>query len=482
MPYLTKNIFLNTVACPTFGWRLKNDKIPEDRSPETLYWMDQGKRIGKLARDLYPEGVFVNAPDNESAAALTNELTADAKVQTIFEGTFITGNYVSKADILLRKGTSWDLGEVKSGLNVKEDHIADMAYTTLIAQKSGFNISNIFLQLINKEYRLGMPLENLFVRINCTADVLDKVKKFSPNLSKVDHILHAADEPQPEPTMNCKKCSEFKQCIGKDIENHIFQIPRLSEKSFTALSSEGIVSICDIPESFKLTPIQRQVVQCIKSGEVEIDPVMREKLDEVVWPAYYLDFETSQTAIPLYPELGPYDIFPTQYSIHICDRLGNITGHREYIANPQSDCRKELAQRLIADLDKKGSIITYSNYERTMINALCEAFPDLVKPLQALIERIVDLEQSVKCVHHPQFLGRTSIKVVLPALVSDLSYEGLAIADGSCAMVTFAMMAQGMMSPEEIEQKRAELLEYCKLDTLAMVRVHEKLYKLLIRT
>ena len=357
-----------------------------------------------------------------------------------------------------------------------------MAYTILIAQTSGFKTSNILLQLINKEYRLGMPLENLFVRINCTGDVLEKVKEFTPYLSKVDHFVHAADEPEPEPTMNCKKCSEFKQCIGKDIEKHIFQIPRLSEKSFTALSSEGILSIFDIPESFKLTPIQRQVVQCIKSGEVDIDPVMKEKLDEVVWPAYYLDFETSQTAIPLYPELGPYDIFPTQYSIHICDRLGNITAHREYIANPQSDCRKELAQRLISDLDKKGSIITYSNYEKTQINALCEAFPDLEKPLQALIERIVDLEKSVKCVRHPQFAGRTSIKVVLPALVTDLSYDGLAIANGGCAMVVFAMMAQGMMSPEEIEQKKAELLAYCKLDTLAMVRVHEKLSELLIRT
>jgi len=479
MPSLTKNIFLNTIACHTFGWRLKNGKIAEDRSLETLYWMDQGKRIGKIARELYPDGVLVNAPDNETAAALTRELTADANVQTIFEGTFITGNYVAKADILIRKGTSWDVVEVKSGLNVKEEHIADMAYTTLIAQQSGIKTSNIFLQLINKEYRLGMPRENLFVRINCTGDVLEKVKEFTPHLPKVDYFVHSQDEPEPEPTINCKKCSEFKQCIGKDIENPIFQIPRLSEKAFTALSSAGILSICDIPESFTLTHLQRQVVRCIKSGEIEIDPVMREKLDEVVWPAYYLDFETSQTAIPLYPELGPYDIFPTQYSIHICDRLGNITGHREYIANPMLDCRKELAKRLIEDLDKKGSIIAYSNYEKTRINALCEAFPDLEKPLQALTERIVDLEKSVKCVHHPQFAGRTSIKVVLPALVTDLSYDGLAISGGGCAMVVFAMMAQGMMSPEEMEQKKAELLEYCKRDTLAMVRVHEQLCGLL---
>ena len=184
------------------------------------------------------------------------------------------------------------------------------------------------------------------------------------------------------------------------------------------------------------------------------------RLDKVEWPAYYLDFETAQTAVPLYAGLAPYDSFPTQYSIHLCDRRGNIIAHRDYLADPGRDCRRELAEHLVTDLERKGSIITYSSYEKTTINALCTVFPDLKKPLQALIERIVDLEQFVKCVRHPQFRGRTSIKVVLPALVTDLSYEGLAIANGGTAMVTFALMALGKMAPDEMEQKRAELLEY----------------------
>ena len=93
-----------------------------------------------------------------------------------------------------------------------------------------------------------------------------------------------------------------------------------------------------------------------------------------------------------------------------------------------------------------------------------------------MIDRIVDLEQCIKCVNHPEFCGRTSIKVVLPVLVPDLSYEGLEIADGDTALVTFAMMAQGKMDAGEREQKRAALREYCKRDTLAMVRLHEVLH------
>ncbi len=60
-------------------------------------------------------------------------------------------------------------------------------------------------------------------------------------------------------------------------------------------------------------------------------------------------------------------------------------------------------------------------------------------------------------------------------LVPDHSYEGLEIANGDDALVTFAKMAQGTMAANEMERKRAALLEYCERDTLAMVRLYEVL-------
>jgi len=183
------------------------------------------------------------------------------------------------------------------------------------------------------------------------------------------------------------------------------------------------------------------------------------------------------TAIPLWPDIAPYEQIAVQYSIHICERCGKIIRHIDFLADPHQDCRYELANRLIEDLKGEGSIITYSSFEKTTITKLSRTFPDLSDDLQSLINRIVDLEQCIKCVNHPEFCGRTSIKVVLPVLVPDLSYEGLEIADGDTALVTFAMMAQGKMDTGEMEQKRAALLEYCKRDTLAMVRLHEVLHR-----
>ncbi|MEN6343479.1 MAG: DUF2779 domain-containing protein, partial [Methanospirillum sp.] len=121
---------------------------------------------------------------------------------------------------------------------------------------------------------------------------------------------------------------------------------------------------------------------------------------------------------------------------------------------------------------------TYSSFEKTTISSLITLFPDLSAALQAIIGRIVDLEKFVKCIKHPQFRGRTSIKIVLPALIPDLSYSNLDISDGDTAMVTYAMMAKGLIPGEEVERNRLSMLEYCKMDTLAMVRLHEELSRL----
>jgi hypothetical protein len=319
----------------------------------------------------------------------------------------------------------------------------------------------------------------LFNRVDCTEDVSARVKEFAPMFIEVDRIIHLPNEPETQLTINCKNCQYFEYCFEGAAIEHIFQVPRLSQKKTESLIADGIVSIHDIPDDFPLTETQKRTVECVKCGDVCVDASLRQKLDDICWPAFYLDFETTTTAIPLFPDLAPYDKFPTQYSIHVCDCCGHILEHRDYLADPSLDCRRELAENLIQDIQGNGSIISYSSFENTEISGLCATFPDLEKELSNILERLVDLEKCVKCVQHPQFLGRTSIKVVLPALVPDLSYEGLEIADGDTAMVVFALMAKGMMGPEEMEQKRAELLEYCMLDTLAMVRLHEKLFEMM---
>lgn len=478
MQLISKNIFINAVFCNTLGWRLRHHKIQRGFSPGELFRMEQGKEIGSLARKLYPEGIFVNELNAQAAAAQTKGLMNDRKIRVIFEATFLAGNYIAKADILVRDGESWELIEVKSSVSAKEEFIDDMAYTVMVAHATGFLPSKISLVLVDKNYRLGMPIEKLFAKNDLTPQILIRINDFEKIAESIDSMSNAPDEPTPYLTYNCKQCEEFDECLGKEIEAHIFEIPRIQQKTVEKLIASNILTIHEIPDNFPLTDNQKRVVQCVKCGEMHIDPALKAKLSAIRWPAFYLDFETMMTAIPLWSDVAPYDQIPIQYSLHICESSGKILTHKEYLADPHRDCRRKLAEQLISDLRGEGSIITYSSFEKTTILKLSKTFSDISNELQTLIDRIVDLEQCIKCVNHPKFCGRTSIKITLPVLVPDLSYEGLEIANGDVALVTFAMMAQGKLDDHEMERKRTALLEYCKMDTMAMVRLHEKLIHL----
>ena len=70
--------------------------------------------------------------------------------------------------------------------------------------------------------------------------------------------------------------------------------------------------------------------------------------------------------------------------------------------------------------------------------------------------------------------GKYSIKLVLPALIPELSYSGLDIGDGGMAMDAYSRL-QTMTDVEEIEKIKSDLLKYCRLDTFAMVKILEKM-------
>jgi hypothetical protein len=230
------------------------------------------------------------------------------------------------------------------------------------------------------------------------------------------------------------------------------------------------------PEHFPLTANQNKVRVCVQSRQPYVSSSLKTKLDEVSWPAFFFDFETVKTAIPLYADIAPHTQILTQYSTHKCSEFGNIVDHLEYLADPTNDCRRAIAEKLIEDLEKEGSVIVYSTFEKTMINKLRELFPDLSRELGLIIERLVDLHKIIRDnYYHPDFHGSTSIKKVLPVLVPDMSYDGLEIAEGDSAMAAFAYMALDRYDKTEINAIRNQLLEYCKKDTEAEVKVFERL-------
>ena len=474
MSTITKKIFLKAISCPTLGWLTNSDNIQKSLSVADNFRIEQGLEIQQKARNIFPDGHLVTG-DNLPAAKKTQELLKDEGISVIFEATFLVNGYIAKADILIRQSPGWHILEVKSGVNDKKEYLDDLAYTAMVAGNAGLEISDCSLMLLLRDYRLGMEDNKLFTEINHTEEVLLQAKEFTDHCDVVTQIISQDSKPDVELKWECKGCDIFKECVGEDIENHVFDLPRLSQKKFSQLVGLNVVRIEDVPNDFKLTPNQTKVNDSVKTGQPIIDNEgLNNALGSISFPTYNLDFETVQTAIPLYSDILPYAQIPTQYSIHICSSPGQIDDHFDYLADPMKDCRRELAEKLLSDCGNKGSIIVYTSFEKTIIMGLSELFSDLASSLESLVTRLVDLNTIIsKHLYRMEFHGSSSIKKVLPVLVPDLGYEDMDVSNGQDASATFAYMAKGKYDGEEAEKKIKQLLEYCNLDTLAMVKLHK---------
>lgn len=490
-PNLSKQIFLDAVKCPAAGWARRHDKLEDD---DVDFYTRQAREVERLARSVFPDGRLIEAMNIQRAAQETAQLidTADIgtlfDVHTLFEPTFVVHPYVTKADILRRGSTGWHLYEVKMCTQMEKreekEYIDDMAYTAMVIQAWGLTVSSVSLMILDKNYRPGMAYDRLFRTLDYSENALPRSEEFLQEWNRIDEVTSADEIPETDLELECRRCPYFKQFIWPEYAHHIFELPNLRQKRFQPLKERGIERIEDIPPDIELTDPQQRVRDCIQSGQPLVESELTDELDRIEWPAFYLDFETVGTALPLFSDVGPFEAVPFQYSIHVCTAPGKVQEHREFLAEPGEDQRRQLAESLLDDLEDAGSILVYyAAFEEGRIRELAEAFPDLADPLLALIDRIVDLLEIIKKnVCHPDFHGSNSIKKTLPALVPNMSYENLEIGEGGDAMAQYAGLVWDDHDADEAATILDNLRAYCKQDTEAMVRLHEQLVGLVSRS
>lgn len=205
-------------------------------------------------------------------------------------------------------------------------------------------------------------------------------------------------------------------------------------------------------------------------------------MKKIKYPLYFLDFETMMFAIPPYDGLKPYQQIPFQYSLHFQATKGGTLYHTEYLAESGVDPRRGIAEQLCKDIPLDSCVIAYNkSFEEGRLKELAESFPDLRAHLLNIANHLVDLIVPFRKGHYylPAMGGSLSIKSVLPALFPDdpsLDYHNLVggVQNGGEAMSVFPKI-KDMPEPQKSQTRKA-LLDYCKLDTLAMVKILEKLY------
>ena len=272
-------------------------------------------------------------------------------------------------------------------------------------------------------------------------------------------------------------CEFFRHCNHPKPNDYIGYIPRLRVSAIEQLEQKGIASIRDIPADFELSEFQRRACTAMQTGQAWFSEELRIEFESLRYPLYFMDFETLNPAIPRFRGMRPYDHLPFQWSVHVQAQPEAAPERFEFLAMDSEDPRTAFISSLCEALGEQGSIVVYNEqFESQRLRELADWLPEYTQRIKDIQRRLWDLLPVVRNhVYHPAFGGSFSLKAVLPALVPDMSYEGMQVPNGQAAGLAWESMIRGNASKSEREAKRKALLDYCAQDTLALVRLLEAL-------
>jgi len=480
---LSKSTFIRGLQCEKSLYLYKHHYRLKDSTPPLLQAVfDQGTNIGILAQELFPNGVDTS-PESHFNMVESVEKTRDFIFQgqtIIYEATFLYNEVLAALDILVKDEEGWKAYEVKSSTKVSETYIKDAAIQYYTITNSGIDLKDISIVHINNQYTKDgeLDIHQLFTIESVYDQVLDYLPRIPNEVRRLKNVIESPEIPQVDIGPYCSDpydC-DFKGTCWKHIpEYSVFDISRLNSDKKFDLFNQGIVTLDQIDLSqVDLNPNQVLQVQSelSRSTHIDIDEI-RNFTSELSYPLYFLDFETISPAVPIYDGSRPYQQLVFQYSLHFQETSTSETEHREYLAVPTEDPRIGFIEQLIHDCGSNGDILVYNiGFERGKLNDLINVFPKYSVDLSRIVNRLRDLmiPFQQKWYYTPEMRGRYSIKSVLPALVPELSYNDLDIKEGGTASNTFLSMVNGTFEGD-VEKTRKQLLEYCKMDTQAMVKI-----------
>jgi hypothetical protein len=467
---LTKSDFLEFLRCRQEYWLRHHhpELFTEERSLLADHLREQGYEVERLARTLAIfEGRHVS-----------------------YQREFVSETLHAKSDIVVTDPSddSLEIYEVKSGSKVKDEYLIDVAFQKIAAEAAGIKVSKCFIINVDTGYvRKGNVTVDELLRVE---DVTDLVRIQQPIIEQQirEALLQLENEPKPDLSSFCdaKLSCAFVKHHFKDIPPYnVTHIRSLHGPKLLELLGRGILDIRDVPPDFKISDRQRRQVDIAISNcpHAAVDEI-KEILGGLKPPLRFFDYETFGYAVPLYDGVKPYQAVPVQFSLHTRRRGESDLEHCFHIASGNgTNPGREITEALHRAIDGEiGTVIVWNaSFEKGRNREGKELHPEFADFLQSLNDSMFDLETifgSRQLYAHPGFLGRTSLKNVLPVIAPELSYKDMEIGDGQTASIRWYRMASGRLSEQECDETRDHLKAYCDLDTLAMVRIYDFLMTL----
>ena len=481
---LSKSKYCNAIQCKKMLWldKYRNEFKEEIDNSRVL---DNGNEVHEAARKLFGDDINIKFNEDLNYMISDTKKALNNEKAIITEASFNYKDNFCSVDILKKNGKKYEMYEVKSSTHLKDVFVNDLSYQYYVLTKLGYNVEKAYVVILDSSYvRCGnLQLNKLFKKIDCTDKIIELQGIVHNNIEEINKYMKNTQEPNDDIGIYCfepYKCPFFNYCT-KDINKpNIFDIRLMSNSKKIALYKKNKYSYKDLLNENINEKYKQQIEYDLYNKEDYINKKkIKEFLNTLSYPLFFLDFETFQMSIPEYDGVKPYMQIPFQYSLHYYDINGNLK-HKEFLAEAESDPRRKLAEQLVKDIPVDTCVLAYNmSFEKTVIKNLATLYSDLREQLMNIYSNIKDLMTPFKSrdYYTKEMHGSYSIKYVLPALFpndTSLDYHNLNLVhNGSEAMNIYAHL--GERSKEEQIIIKDSLLKYCCLDTYAMVKIYDKL-------
>ncbi len=486
---LSKSRYLKGLQCHKRLWlEVHEPDAPElevDDAQQAIF--DTGHRVGERAQQEFGPGTLIELdPINTGPAVEATRAAIERGETVIFEASFSEDNVFVAVDVLSKEQGGWVLSEVKSTGRVKDQHVPDAAVQAHVLESAGLEVARLELMHLNTHPDEGP----LFTRSDVTERAAAHRPEVASNIKAQLEVL-AGPEPSVEPGDHCTSpydCPFIERCCEAPVDHSIYELANIksSKKKMAALEAASIERITDIPADFKLSDTQARQRRAVIEGKPVVEPGLKQALSEFEFPIAMLDFETVGATLPVWRGASPFQAIAAQFSVHVVHEDGRVA-HHAFLAPSEDvglapDPRPSLAAALVPALAGANTVLAWNaSFERRCLKDLAEASPEHRAALESALDKLADLLPVVrKNFYHPNFHGSFSIKAVAPALLPDLTYADLEVADGGTASNALEAL---LSAPEQIPaarraQLRNQLLTYCNHDTLVMVELWRYLHRL----
>ncbi len=491
---INKSHLMNYYFCKENLWlNLNQNFSSKPESEGDKFRASQGDKFELAARSLFPKGVLVEGSDINIKQEQTMRFLEN-ETDIVFQATIESKDFISISDVLVRNeiNGSWDLYEIKSTTNIKEDnslhksssnHIKDISFQINVLEMSGIKISSCYIIHPNKEELFsinGRNNKNFFNVVNVTEKVALEKNIVMKDMFEMKEFING-DISQG---CNCIYKGRNNHCDTFNISNpdipdysiHDLKSVGQSKATLSELASGEIFEISSLPKDHKILTKSRrgQFESYIQKKPIFNITEIKTELSKIKWPIQFLDFESYQSVIPIIDSYYSWEKIPFQWSLHTLTKGGELRSV-DFLANSISkDPLIDLSETLLKKINTQGSIVVWhESFEKGILNMISNRMPKFESKIKELLNNIFDLEKIFKANMYCDYRtkGSSSLKRINSILLKDYTYDQLEINNGENAFIEWEKMVSPSISKKEKETIRKNLIEYCKQDTLATYKI-----------